>query len=89
MEYCKLHRKGITGKWQDTISIIRYVDDFIMVHKCSDIVLKAKAYISQWLGNVGLELKPSKTRLCHTLSQQEGTDPGFNFWALTSDNIQK
>ena len=79
MEYCKLHRKGITGKWQDTISIIRYADDFIVIHKCRDIVLKAKVYISQWLGNVGLELKPSKTRLCHTLGQHEGTDPGFNF----------
>jgi len=54
-------------------------DDFIVIHKCSDIVLKAKVYISQWLGNVGLELKPSKTRLCHTLGQHEGTNLGFNF----------
>lgn len=45
LEHCRMHRKGRTGKWQDTISIIRYAYDFIVIHKSSDFVLKAKEHI--------------------------------------------
>ncbi|MEG4918279.1 group II intron maturase-specific domain-containing protein, partial [Microcoleus sp. B7-D4] len=34
---------------------------------------------SEWLKSMGLELKPSKTRLAHTLEEYEGNTPGFNF----------
>jgi len=32
----------------------------------------------KWLSDIGLELKPSKTRLAHTLNKL-GVEPGFNF----------
>ncbi|MHC5731090.1 MAG: hypothetical protein ACYTXY_44755, partial [Nostoc sp.] len=35
--------------------------------------------ISEWLKDMGLELKPSKTRLTHTLNEYESEKPGFNF----------
>lgn len=62
----------------DSISIIRYADDFVILHKNLEIISKAKAFIEQWLTGIGLELKPSKTRICHTL-KAEDSKAGFNF----------
>lgn len=60
------------------ISIIRYADDFVVLHNDLDVVMKAKAFITDWLNGVGLELKPSKTRIGHTLEAVDGK-AGFNF----------
>jgi len=60
------------------ISIIRYADDFVVLHKDRDVIEKAKAHIEMWLKSVGLELKPSKTRVSHTLESIDGK-PGFQF----------
>jgi hypothetical protein len=38
-----------------------------------------KTEIEKWLSGIGLELKPSKTRLAHTLNKLEDEEPGFNF----------
>ncbi len=61
------------------LSVIRYADDFVVIHEDRNILLKAKTYISEWLKRIGLELKPEKTRLCHTYNSCEGTKAGFNF----------
>ncbi len=67
------------GKRRDNInatSIIRYADDFVFIHKDKAKVEEAKIIISKFLEPIGLELKPSKTRICHTT---EGFDfLGFN-----------
>ena len=42
-------------------------------------MLQAKAIIQEWLSQVGLELKPEKTRIAHTLKEYEGNKPGFDF----------
>ena len=47
-------------------------EDITVVQRCRDI-------ISEWLMDIGLELKPSKTRLTHTLKSIEGEKPGFIF----------
>jgi RNA-directed DNA polymerase len=60
------------------LSIIRYADDFVVLHKDLDVVMKAKAFIEEWLKGVGLELKPSKTRVGHTLEEVDGK-AGFQF----------
>ncbi|MCA1995430.1 MAG: reverse transcriptase N-terminal domain-containing protein, partial [Coleofasciculus sp. S288] len=49
--------------------LIRYADDFVVVHEDIEIVQKCQQVIQTWLSNMGLELKPSKTRLCHTLNE--------------------
>ena len=62
-----------------SLSLIRYADDFVILHENITIVQRCKEIISEWLQNMGLELKPSKTRLAHTLKQYEQEKPGFNF----------
>lgn len=65
--------------------IIRYADDFVVLHPELEVIQKAKTAIETWLKPVGLELKPEKTRICHTLysirvEESELTeDPGFDF----------
>jgi len=62
-----------------SLSLIRYADDFVVLHKDITVVTRCREIISEWLKGIGLELKPSKTRLTHTLNQYEQEEPGFNF----------
>ncbi|HEY9691533.1 MAG TPA: group II intron reverse transcriptase/maturase [Oculatellaceae cyanobacterium] len=64
---------------RNTLSLIRYADDFVILHEDLTVVQRCKETISEWLNGMGLELKPSKTRLAHTLIEYEGQDAGFNF----------
>jgi RNA-directed DNA polymerase len=67
------------NKW--ALNFIRYADDFIVMHKSKEIVLQCQNLIQRWLKQVGLELKPEKTRIAHTLSAKESEDgqAGFDF----------
>ncbi|HEY9691705.1 MAG TPA: group II intron reverse transcriptase/maturase [Oculatellaceae cyanobacterium] len=64
---------------RQALSLIRYADDFVILHEDITVVQRCKEIISEWLKGRGLELKPSKTRLAHTLYKHEGQDAGFNF----------
>lgn len=66
-----------------SLSLIRYADDFVILHENITIVQRCKEIISEWLKGMGLELKPSKTRLTHTLNQYEQEKPGFDFLGFT------
>jgi RNA-directed DNA polymerase len=56
--------------------LVRYADDFVILHESEEHVKLLRQKASEWLEEMGLELKPSKTRLCHT---SEGFDfLGFN-----------
>lgn len=70
--------KGEKAKNEQSISVIRYADDFVILHENLDIIQKCKSIIENWLSEIGLELKPSKTRISHTLQEVEGKI-GFNF----------
>ncbi|MDJ0602006.1 MAG: group II intron reverse transcriptase/maturase [Crocosphaera sp.] len=63
--------------------IIRYADDFVVLHEDYEVILQCKSLISQWLEQVGLELKPEKTSIRHTLRSVEidgkTIEPGFDF----------
>jgi RNA-directed DNA polymerase len=61
-----------------SISLIRYADDFVILHHDLAIVQKAKEIIEDWLKDMGLELKASKTRITHTFHRYEG-NVGFDF----------
>jgi RNA-directed DNA polymerase len=70
--------------WQRKVSslnFVRYADDFVLMHKDKKVILDGKKVIEQWLSKIGLELKPSKTRIAHTLIPEESEDgkAGFNF----------
>ena len=69
---------GIRDKLK-SISLIRYADDFVIVHENLEVIKMCKTEIEKWLSGIGLELKPSKTRLAHTLNKLEDEEPGFNF----------
>jgi RNA-directed DNA polymerase len=63
---------------QGAPKLIRYADDFVVLHAEVAEVLKAQQLIATWLEGIGLELKPSKTRLSHTLNEYQG-NVGFTF----------
>lgn len=63
----------------NSLSVIRYADDFVVIHENLTIVQRCKEIISNWLSTIGLELKPSKTRIAHTLNIEGNEQPGFNF----------
>ncbi|MBD2574727.1 group II intron reverse transcriptase, partial [Arthrospira platensis] len=64
-------------------TVIRYADDFVVISKDLGIIEQCKTAISEWLKPVGLEIKPEKTRICHTLKSIEyngkAEEPGFDF----------
>jgi RNA-directed DNA polymerase len=62
-----------------SVSLIRYADDFVILHEDITVVQGCQRIISDWLKDIGLELKPSKTRLAHTLNRVENEKPGFDF----------
>jgi len=52
--------------------VVRYADDFVILHESEEFVIFLRQKADEWLKVMGLELKPSKTRICHT-------SEGFNF----------
>jgi RNA-directed DNA polymerase len=58
--------------------VIKYADDFVVMHEDQQTVEQCQQIISEWLTEMGLELKPSKTRIAHTLENGED-EAGFNF----------
>nr|YP_009172363.1 hypothetical protein [Ulva fasciata]ALG35722.1 hypothetical protein [Ulva fasciata] len=76
-----LNSKGVklspTSKMA-SLGIIRYADDFVIMHKDLEIVSRAKTEIEKWLITMGLELKESKTSITHTDSVHLGK-VGFDF----------
>jgi RNA-directed DNA polymerase len=63
----------------NTMSIILYADDFIVMHESQEIVVKAKSIIEGWLKQMGLEMKTSKTQTIHSLNRVGEKEAGFDF----------
>jgi RNA-directed DNA polymerase len=74
------HKKGTEFKSPD---VIRYADDFVILHENEAVVQRCKEVISEWLLDMGLELKPSKTKFAHTLHEYKQEKPGFDFLGFT------
>jgi RNA-directed DNA polymerase len=62
-----------------SVSVIRYADDFVILHEQKEVIEHLKTEIEEWLSDMGLELKPSKTRISHTLNTVEEKKAGFDF----------
>jgi len=69
------------GKIISVPNIIRYADDFVVLCEEKFVVQRCRDIISEWLKGIGLELKPEKTRLTHTLHPglSEDGKAGFDF----------
>ncbi|MEG5176322.1 group II intron reverse transcriptase/maturase [Microcoleus sp. B3-D7] len=80
-ERVKQHAETLKGNKRDNrnaLSLIRYADDFVIIHEDLNVVKKSQEIIAEWLNDMGLELKPSKTKLTHILNEIEG-NIGFEF----------
>jgi RNA-directed DNA polymerase len=62
--------------------LIRSADDLAVFHASLEGVLAAKLWLEAWLGQIGLELKPSMTRVTHPLNPFEGK-VGVDFLGFT------
>lgn len=60
------------------ITVIRYADDFVVLCEDREVLEAARERAEEWLAGIGLRLKEAKTRVTHTLEEQEGP-PGFDF----------
>jgi RNA-directed DNA polymerase len=67
----------------NSLMVIRYADDFVVIHENQEIVNQAKTYIEQWLDEMGLKLHPDKTRIVHTMDPLNGQTAGFDFLGNT------
>jgi RNA-directed DNA polymerase len=63
-------------------ALVRYADDLVVFHLTQAGVRKAWQVLEHWLRDIGLELKPSKTRVAHTLTPLQGRT-GFDFLGVT------
>lgn len=83
---------GLRDK-QRSLSVVRYADDFVVMHYDKEVIYKCKEAISAFLADIGLELSAEKTRITHTLTVtpeegrefglRAGTKAGFNFLGFT------
>lgn len=61
-----------------SLALVRYADDFVVIHENLEVIQKCRTIVADWLKDIGLELKPSKTKISHTLNPHEGNS-GFDF----------
>jgi len=71
--------KGTKANNMKAISLIRYADDFLIIHEDLEVIKNCQLIIEKWLLEIGLELNQEKTKIKHTLNEHEGQKPGFDF----------
>jgi RNA-directed DNA polymerase len=76
-------KKTVNGRrtsWRPTV--IRYADDLVICHSDLGVIQECQQLLRDWLGKMGLELKPSKTHIRHTQEPMDGVS-GFDFLGFT------
>jgi RNA-directed DNA polymerase len=68
-------------------TVVRYADDFVILHPNKDELQKAADTAAAWLQDMGLWLSPNKTRVTHTLVPYEG-NVGFDFLGFSVRQYQ-
>ena len=71
--------KGQKRDNKRSLSLIRYADDFVILHKDLNVIKNCQKMIGEWLFEIGLELNKEKTQIIHTLKEHNGIKPGFDF----------
>ena len=78
--------KEYAASWKGTkranissLSLIRYADDFVILHEKLEVIQACQKIMEEWLLPIGLELSQEKTKTTHTLAEYEGNKPGFDF----------
>ena len=73
----RFRRRERNGSYRVPI-VVRYADDLVALDADETVIHQVKEFIAKWLQNLGLELKPSKTQITHTLNRYNDT-VGFDF----------
>jgi RNA-directed DNA polymerase len=66
--------------------LIRYADDFVILHEHLVGVEHCQKVVQDWLNPLGLTLHPNKTQITHTLHPHEGRR-GFDFLGFTVQQV--
>ncbi|MEN8221246.1 MAG: reverse transcriptase domain-containing protein, partial [Pseudomonadota bacterium] len=71
---CNVNKDGTKTWYQKSlkVTIVRYADDFVVIHEDESVVREAKSYLKEWLKGVGLELSDEKTKVVRSTE-------GFDF----------
>jgi RNA-directed DNA polymerase len=69
------------NSWRPTV--VRYADDFVVLHPDPEVIEQVQRVAAAWLATVGLELKPEKTSVRHTLGGPGHPAAGFDFLGFT------
>lgn len=64
--------------YRSQAALIRYADDLVVLHEDLTVIEKCQQILTEWLSEMGLELKATKTRISHTLEAVSG-EAGFDF----------
>ena len=72
------------------VTCIKYADDFVVINESLTVIKRCEEIIKDWLKGIGLELKPEKTRIAHTLHPHLSEDgkPGFDFLGHHIQQVQ-
>src|SRR5256884_5051204 len=82
----RIKREGQSLRWQPTV--VRYADDLVILHRDKAVIEQAQQLAADWLAKMGLEFKPSKTCITHTLHRHDGK-VGLPFPAFEFGNFQR
>lgn len=67
-----------TFKGNQRPMLIQYADDLVVLHSDLTVIQSCQRILNTWLSDIGLQLKPEKTCITHTLEPFEGI-VGFDF----------
>ena len=84
-------KKVSPGRAYETLHVIRYADDFVVLHDDLNVIIRCKKETRKFLSYRGLELSEAKTRITHTLELKDidskltefDDNVGFNFLGFT------
>jgi RNA-directed DNA polymerase len=74
----ELGQKGKRYQVLWTPQVIRYADDLVIIHRDRTVIEACQEIAEEWLGKMGLEISQTKTRIAHTLAQED-EKAGFDF----------
>ena len=81
LRFAQNDKRGLNDKREQPV-LVRYADDFVILHTDLNELKQAIKRVRQWLATMGLHLKAQKTHITHTLAPYQGR-VGFDFLGFT------
>jgi RNA-directed DNA polymerase len=69
--------KGIVAS--NRLLIVRYVDDFVILHPHFEVLERIVKEVKKWLVSLGLQISKDTSSIRHTLHKYMGNNAGFTF----------